>query len=204
MTQRVALCVLLLSVIACEARRPPIEPPEVQLAPTPVNKAPQRFRPTGAAVPGAAVPSAPDPRAATALAGVLAVANEMRDAAREAEADEADLCTRAFLATSAAARVGEAAHEAGRLPRPPPKLTIAPRARYLVLCASLPEDAKRCASFSHRVGDTLGCERTRDALTPPSGAPSTRWRAKSVAEPIGDPTDSAKGITNESCFPSWL
>ncbi len=159
---RLVLCLLALTLCACEARSPArealevVEPPMVQLAPSPVNKAPDRMRPT---------PDGLDPRAATALAGVLTVATEMKEAAIAAEAAEEDLCVKAFLATTAAARVGREAHENGRLPRRPPELVIAPRARFLALCSGLPDEAKRCASFAHRVENTIPCRQTRDALS---------------------------------------
>ena len=159
-TLKLVLPLVVLFAIACKAPTPPAEPAEVQLAPTPVNKAPQRFRPSQAAA-----PEGLSPRAQKALSGVLAIATEMRDAAKAAAGTQTDLCARAFLATTAAARVSREAQANGRFPRPPPTLVIAPRARYLALCGTLPEDAKRCASFAHRVDNAEACRRSRDGLT---------------------------------------
>lgn len=179
---QLALFAVLLGATACQAGHVPDQDPaavvvELEPAPAPTVEAPTPGAPEGAA------PAQPDgdrtPLTANALPGNDSAAadyarvmglmqqatTEMRRAADAATG--ADDCERGYnstVAAEAARRRVLAENEITR-DRPMPEWDVAPRARFLEICAALPAPAQRCTIWTYKVDHREQCEAAKNELS---------------------------------------
>ncbi|MEM9865417.1 MAG: hypothetical protein AAF938_27675 [Myxococcota bacterium] len=99
---------------------------------------------------------------ATALRRFSELLQAMQTAAREAAEAEATPCAAAHASLEAASRVALSAD----LPRRPTPPRLAPRARFIELCETLPEPLQRCGRFDYRRDNGEQCKGLFDGATP--------------------------------------
>ena len=158
---------LLVLLIACSvdaparAPEPAAEPPPIEVPPPPTPMQAQGVPTADSPVQNAKQVTVNE--LTRRLQQFAAIMNEMKEKAREAAAAAGTECEKSFASITAAVEVSQ--RTTAELGRRPPEWIIAPRAQYLQLCGSLPEDAQRCSRFDYRIDNDDACGPVMDGLS---------------------------------------